>query len=432
MVNDSPSTPSKYAKVLAITNFKLPIKLDPDKLNYSNWSDFTISDSLVKCVLKVKLKTAREAWEFLEKIFKDNKRLKMIELMCELRSLDIIDLIVKAYFWKIDYIASRLDNLGSNMSKDELVTYSIHGLSDKYDQVAHVILNREPFLDLEIVRFMVSLAESRPNRRQQHLHNTDWDSTQASTLPQAYSNLTLEEFNNEGWNMDTGVHPIADLVLLLLSAFSLYCDSSRMFLSHMVFMPSGDFGFMLVRSNFSTTYSDIDPHLAALKQILLNVWGTVDHGLQLYALSPFYLLVIRMRISLGLEVTIGASLPIVYCDNVTCGSFLLIHAYQKAIDAYKFDISTLFEIELRPHAFRPQTPSTNSNGLLAAIWGPNYSISEDSEDEPIEVEHFKGLKEEGLLKSQRRRSTQISCGRVRFGDVCNPDKDGCMVKELFS
>nr|GEW56235.1 hypothetical protein [Tanacetum cinerariifolium] len=46
----------------------------------------------------------------------------------------------------------------------------------------------------------------------------------------------------------------------------------------------------------------------------------------------------------------------------------------------------------------------------------SHSISEDSEEEPIKEEPFEGPKEEG----------------VRCGDVCNPDKDGCMVREFFS
>ncbi|GJT34823.1 hypothetical protein Tco_0925242 [Tanacetum coccineum] len=39
MVNETP-TPTKYAKILAINNFKnlMVVNLDADNLNYSNWS----------------------------------------------------------------------------------------------------------------------------------------------------------------------------------------------------------------------------------------------------------------------------------------------------------------------------------------------------------------------------------------------------------
>ncbi|GJW91970.1 hypothetical protein Tco_0169523 [Tanacetum coccineum] len=109
----------------------------------------TISEPLLKCVLKAKPKILRDAWEILEKIVTDNKRSKTDELVGELRDLDIGDLTVDAYFRKIDPIASRLINLGSNVTDEDLVTYAIHGLSEKYDQVAHIILTREPFPDLE-------------------------------------------------------------------------------------------------------------------------------------------------------------------------------------------------------------------------------------------------------------------------------------------
>ncbi|PWA83008.1 hypothetical protein CTI12_AA169570 [Artemisia annua] len=214
MVNDTTPPPSKYAKLLTTTNFKnlMPVTLDADKLNYSNWSALfliqlrgckalefvqptasgsstttppppptdewltvdsiirswilsTISESLLERVLKTKPTTAKDIWDTLEKVFKDNKRSKTVELVGELRSLDIGDLTVDAYFRKIDSLASRLDNLGSNITEDDWLTYAINGLSNKYDQVAHVILNKEPFPNLEDVRSMVSLAETRMNRK---------------------------------------------------------------------------------------------------------------------------------------------------------------------------------------------------------------------------------------------------------------------------
>ncbi|GJX93179.1 ribonuclease H-like domain-containing protein [Tanacetum coccineum] len=210
-----PPTPPKYAKVFTVTNFKnlMLLKLDVDKLNYSDWSDLftiqirgcqtlefiqppasnstctvglplptdewittdsiiqswifsTISDQLVKRVLKAKPKPARDIWEFIEKIFKDNKRLKIVELVGELHTLDIGDLSVDAYFRKIDSLATRLDNLGSNVTEKDLVTYAIHVLSDKYDPIAHVILNQNPFPDLDTVRSMISLVGARMNRNQ--------------------------------------------------------------------------------------------------------------------------------------------------------------------------------------------------------------------------------------------------------------------------
>ncbi|GJX96435.1 hypothetical protein Tco_0352233 [Tanacetum coccineum] len=121
MVNDGPPvTPtSPYDKVFQANAIKLRVHLDADKLNYSNWSELfknhlegfkvfnfiqpptspaststtppaptedwltadaiikkwiyhTISEPLLKCVLKVKPKTSRDASEILENFFTDN------------------------------------------------------------------------------------------------------------------------------------------------------------------------------------------------------------------------------------------------------------------------------------------------------------------------------------------------------------------------
>ncbi|GJS34071.1 ribonuclease H-like domain-containing protein [Tanacetum coccineum] len=96
-----------------------------------SWIYITLSDSLLERVLKSKPTTAKDAWDALEKIFTDNKRSKNVELVGELRTLDIGDQTVDAYFRKINSIATR-----------------------------------DPFPDLETVRSMVSLAESRINCNQ--------------------------------------------------------------------------------------------------------------------------------------------------------------------------------------------------------------------------------------------------------------------------
>ncbi|GKE42167.1 hybrid signal transduction histidine kinase M, partial [Tanacetum coccineum] len=100
-----------------------------------SWIYITLSDSLLERVLKSKPTTAKDAWDALEKIFTDNKRSKNVELVGELRTLDIGDQTVDAYFRKINSIATRLSNRGSTITEEDIVLYNIHGLSDKYDQV---------------------------------------------------------------------------------------------------------------------------------------------------------------------------------------------------------------------------------------------------------------------------------------------------------
>ncbi|GKC30623.1 ribonuclease H-like domain-containing protein [Tanacetum coccineum] len=199
MVNDTP-TPSKYAKVLTINNFKnlMAVTLDADKLNYSNWSALfkihirgcnalefieppasssapstppppptdewltvdstiqswiltTISESLMERVLKTKPQTAKDIWDVLEKIFTDNKRSKTVEL--------------------------------------------VDGLSDKYEHVAHIILNKVPFSNLEDTRSILSLAESRMNRKNASSSSSRMSSSSPTALV-AQTSSTRSQGNN--------------------------------------------------------------------------------------------------------------------------------------------------------------------------------------------------------------------------------------------
>ena len=58
----------------------------------------TISEPLFERVVKAKPRTSKDTWDVLEKIFHDNKRSKTVELMGELRDLDMGDLTVYYYF----------------------------------------------------------------------------------------------------------------------------------------------------------------------------------------------------------------------------------------------------------------------------------------------------------------------------------------------
>ncbi|GKC26610.1 hypothetical protein Tco_1033904 [Tanacetum coccineum] len=169
--------------------------------------------------MKAKPKTSKDAWVILEKIFTDNKRSK-IELVGEVHGLDIGDLTVDAYFHKIDAIASRLNNLGSNVTNGDLFTFAINGFNEKYDQVAQIMLTGDPFSDLENVRSMVTTGENlcvwnfargicmyadRWGLGQGQLFNAYTQLLQAhqALLGQAQRGHYDQDFGNEGWNMDT-------------------------------------------------------------------------------------------------------------------------------------------------------------------------------------------------------------------------------------
>ncbi|XP_071717892.1 uncharacterized protein [Rutidosis leptorrhynchoides] len=144
------ATPGTYDKIYTVTSVShlIPIKLDLAKLNYTHWSTLfsthfaafnvhtflaesttyespteewkkadavvmgwiflKISESLLERLLNTHPKTACEAWNFLKKLFQDNKRSKIMELTAELQSLSIADQTAETYFRKIDSIAAML------------------------------------------------------------------------------------------------------------------------------------------------------------------------------------------------------------------------------------------------------------------------------------------------------------------------------------
>ncbi|PWA94953.1 hybrid signal transduction histidine kinase M [Artemisia annua] len=213
MVNDTappPNTISQSDKMLAVQpsiTTLIPVKLDVTKANYSSWCFFfknqceglevldhierkeasssaaavtppttewlkvdsllkswiflTCSDVMVARLVKANPKTALDAWTFLENIFLDNKRTKTVALHGELRLLTIGDMTVDAYFAKIESISTLLADLGSPMHDDDLVTYALNGLSDRFTHVAGIIAHRNPFPNLDTVRSMVTTEDLR-------------------------------------------------------------------------------------------------------------------------------------------------------------------------------------------------------------------------------------------------------------------------------
>ncbi|GJV58747.1 hybrid signal transduction histidine kinase M [Tanacetum coccineum] len=96
---------------------------------------------LRKRLIKANPKTAKDAWDTIEAIFQDNKRTRVVALKGELRMIQMGD--------------------QQPRDQDDVVTYAINGLSDKYGSLAQIIAHKEPFPDLSTVRSMVSTKEMR-------------------------------------------------------------------------------------------------------------------------------------------------------------------------------------------------------------------------------------------------------------------------------
>ncbi|XP_071687449.1 uncharacterized protein [Rutidosis leptorrhynchoides] len=129
------------------------------------WIFLTISETLLERLLNSQPKTAFAAWEFLKKIFQDNKRSKIVELTVELRSLNIGDLTAEQYFRKVESLDVLLTNLGSKIDEDELVTYAINGLNKRFPHSHHIILHSNPFPSFNTVRSMITLEEMQVSRK---------------------------------------------------------------------------------------------------------------------------------------------------------------------------------------------------------------------------------------------------------------------------
>nr|GEX67661.1 hybrid signal transduction histidine kinase M [Tanacetum cinerariifolium] len=219
-------------KLYAVTNINnvVPVKLNIDELNYSSWcyffkihhDNFGVLKHTEGRLIKINPKTAKDAWEQVEKIFLDNKRRRTIALKGELRVIQMGDLTADAYFRKIESIVTLLNDLGSSMTDDDVVTYAINGLSEKYAQLATIIAHKDPFPNLDTMRSMVITEEMRLNSCSQpvsinansqvlltktpHANRNQDSRTSRDTrtnTPQAFNTMTLQEPNAK-WNVDTG------------------------------------------------------------------------------------------------------------------------------------------------------------------------------------------------------------------------------------
>ncbi|GJT74358.1 ribonuclease H-like domain-containing protein [Tanacetum coccineum] len=110
--------------------------------------------------------SAKAAWDTIETIFQENKRTRTVALKGELRVIQMGDDTPDAYFSKIDSIITLLTDLGSTMDDDDIVTYAINGLSEKYGSLAQIIAHKDPFPDLATVRTMVTTEEMRLRSKQ--------------------------------------------------------------------------------------------------------------------------------------------------------------------------------------------------------------------------------------------------------------------------
>nr|GEZ77015.1 hybrid signal transduction histidine kinase M [Tanacetum cinerariifolium] len=144
-----------------------------------SWIFSTLAPSLRKRLVDLNPTTAKDAWTYIAVIFQDNKRPLAMALKAELRNLKLGDLSIDGYFQKIESIVSVLNGLGSPLSNDDVVTFALEGLTSTYETIYAVIVSREHFPNLKMVRSLLTTHEMRLKSRVQ---NPLVDATSASPM----------------------------------------------------------------------------------------------------------------------------------------------------------------------------------------------------------------------------------------------------------
>ncbi|CAL9217098.1 unnamed protein product, partial [Arabidopsis halleri] len=239
----APTTSSPADKPFGIAQIKayIPISLDMGKLNYDKWRELfethclsfgvlghidgsssatpatakewkerdglvkmwiygTISESILDTVLK-KNATARDLWLSIERLFRDNKEARALQLENDLRTMVIGDLSVHDYCQKLKTTADLLANIDSPVSERVLVMHLLNGLSDKFDSIINVIKHKNPFPGFLEARSMLQMEEERLSKlvkpSPSH-HDTPSSSTILYTNSDGSSRTHNNNTNNSG------------------------------------------------------------------------------------------------------------------------------------------------------------------------------------------------------------------------------------------
>ncbi|GKA85185.1 ribonuclease H-like domain-containing protein [Tanacetum coccineum] len=166
---------------------------------------------------------------------------------------------------------------GSDISDDDVVTYAINGLSDKYGSLAQIIAHKDPFPDLATVRSMVATEELRLRSRSSVLPTGT-----TSSAPQVkYASELLERAGMLTCNpcrtpvdMDSKLSADGDpdptLYRSLAGALQ-YLTFTRPDISY------------VVQQVCLYMHDPREPYFSALKRILWYIRGTMPYGLQLFS-----------------------------------------------------------------------------------------------------------------------------------------------------
>ena len=248
MANTTPAAdPSENPFGISQIRAYIPIRLDLDKMNYDVWRELfethcltfgvddhldgssvatpatektwkerdglvkmwiygTITDSLVETILTPK-STARDLWNTLENLFRDNKENRALQLENELRTITIGDLSVQEYCRKRKSLSDLLANVDSPVTDRQLFMHCLNGLNDKFDGIHNVIRHRSPFPSFHTARSMLLAEEERLNKHvKPAIAHSDTTSSPNVLLVDTNSNSSRSQNQSYNNNNNRGSH----------------------------------------------------------------------------------------------------------------------------------------------------------------------------------------------------------------------------------
>ncbi|GJW78892.1 ribonuclease H-like domain-containing protein [Tanacetum coccineum] len=125
-----------------------PEELKVDKIVLS-WIFTTLSDPLQARLVVERPKSAKEAWDLISDIVKDNKGSRTNALTAELQSIKLGDLSMESYFCKTESVVTILTSLDAHVNNEDVIHYALEGLPATYDQVCCYMHYKDTFLDLK-------------------------------------------------------------------------------------------------------------------------------------------------------------------------------------------------------------------------------------------------------------------------------------------
>nr|GEU76319.1 ribonuclease H-like domain-containing protein [Tanacetum cinerariifolium] len=221
--------------------------------------------------------TAKDAWTCIAGIFQDNKRPHAIALKSKLRNLKLEDLSIDGCFQKLESIFLVFNGLGSPLSNDDGVTFTLEGLPSTYETISTIIVSRvqNPLVDGTSASPMVLLAKSNTRARRgpslEKVNNPCWSFAKGSCRfgdackylhNGVHSKFTLlPHTSSSALSVPDVTHSDLDMLQSLLAKFGLNAPNTSTPSPSVAYMVSVPPGFPSVLAQLSAQPTYVSPQL---------------------------------------------------------------------------------------------------------------------------------------------------------------------------